>query len=123
MVHRIALQRLGFLVTESRDWPDGDRTALDYHVVIVAIQDVQTAPMMAARLRAKPRFGQRVLIGLVRASTSAADRLTACASGFDDVLDAGTDSRQLIARVLKRLRARPEYHCMLPPADKRRSAA
>lgn len=123
MLHRAALQRAGFLVSESRVWPEFDWTALDYHVVIVVIRNMTAAPMVAARLRAKPRFGNRVLIGLVPAATPEGDRLTACSSGFDDVLDDDGDSRQLLARILKRLRARPEYRCVLPPADKRRSAA
>jgi DNA-binding response OmpR family regulator len=121
--HRVMFEALGFAVNETRDWPNDERAILDYHVVIVVLRNIGTAPMLAARLRAKPRFGRRVLIALVPASTSTHERLSARTSGFDEVLTDCCDSRQLTARVLRRLRSRPEYHCVLPPADKRRSAA
>ena len=121
--YRTTLETLGFLVKETRDWPDDDRTVLDYHVVIVEVTNIDMAPMIAARVRAKPRFGRRVLVALVPGSASLAERIAARTSGFDDVLVDCCDARQLVARILKQLRARPEFHCILPPADKRRSAA
>ena len=121
--HRAPLQRMGFLVTEVRDWPVIEWAAHEYHVVIVLLRNISAAPMLAARLCAKPRFGRRVLIALVPALTGERERLTACSSGFDDVLNDDCESRQLIARILRRLRTRPELRCLLPPADKRRSAA
>ncbi len=121
--YRATLEGLGFLVTETPDWPTDDRRILDYHVVIVLVRNIDGAPMIAARLRAKPRFGRRILIALVPASTSLPERFTARTCGFDDVLEDCCDARQLLARILKQLRARPEYHCVLPPADRRRSAA
>ena len=121
--HSVVLEQLGFRVTEARDWPEDERAVLEHEVVIVHVRGKSGAPMLAARLRAKPRFGRRVLIALVPASVSPRDRHAARASGFDDVLADCCDSRQLIARILRRLRTRPEYHCVLPPDMKRRSAA
>jgi DNA-binding response OmpR family regulator len=120
--HRVMLEGIGFRVTEARDWPEDDRAVLDYEVVIVRVRSPESAPMLAARLRAKPRFGRRVLIALVPASVSLKDRHSARASGFDEVLTDCCDGRQLVARILRRLRTRPEYHCFLPP-DHRRSPA
>jgi DNA-binding response OmpR family regulator len=120
-VHRTTLEAFGFRVTEASDWPDDERAALNHQVVIVRIREIHGAPMLAARLRAKPRFGQRVLIALVAGASTMQQRLAACASGFDDVLMDTCDSRQLTASILKRLRSRPEYRCFLP--DRRNSAA
>lgn len=122
-LHRAAFDRLGFRVTETRDWPEDERAVLDHHVVIVRIRSVSGAPMVGARLRAKPHFGRRVLIALVPSSASLQERLEARASGFDEVLNIECDPRQLSARILRRLRTRPEYHCVLPPDDRRRRAA
>ena len=82
--------------------------------MIVRIRSIRNAPMIAARLRAKPRFGRRVLIGLVPTSIPLHERTAALTSGFDEMLNNTCDSRQLIARILKRLRMVPEYHCLLP---------
>lgn len=111
---RATLENSGFLVTEIRDWPEDERAILTHHVVIVRIRSIRNAPMIAARLRAKPRFGRRVLIGLIPVSASLQERSAAITSGFDEVLDDTCDPRQLIARILKRLRMVPEYHCVLP---------
>jgi DNA-binding response OmpR family regulator len=121
--HRVTLQELGFRVKLARDWPQEDRAILEYHVVVVRIRDTRRAPMLAARLRAKPRFGRRVLIGLVPESTPVPDRIAARVSGFDDVLTDCCQSRELTGTILRYLRARPEYHCVLPPDDKRPNAA
>jgi hypothetical protein len=117
------LESLGFRVTETREWPQDDGALLDHHVVIVQIRTMGEAPMVAARLRARPRFGHRVLIALVPASASLQDRRCARASGFDEALIDTGDGRLLSARILKRLRSRPEHHCLLPPAHNRRPAA
>jgi hypothetical protein len=119
---RAALEDVGFRVTLARQWPDDDRALLEHHVVIVRLREVRDTPMLAARVRAKPRFGHRVLIALVPESASARDCQSARASGFDEVLTNCCDGRQLAARILRRLRMRPEYHCVLP-GDRRRSAA
>lgn len=121
--HRVMLEDLGFRVTEARDWPEDDRAVLGHQVVIIRLRNISGAPMLGARLRAKPRFGRRVLIALVVESTSTQDRLSACTSGFDEVLTDCCDGRLLTARIIRRLRARPEYHCVLPPGDRRRPAA
>ena len=120
---RGTLEELGFRVTETDDWPDDERAVLEYQVVIVRLQNIVGAPMLGARLRAKPRFGRRVLIALVPASTALQERVSARSSGFDEVLTDCCDARQLVARILRRLRTRPEYHCVLPPGDRRRPAA
>lgn len=112
--HRPVLESSGFLVTETREWPEHESAILDHHVVIVRIRSIRNAPMIAARLRAKPRFGRRVLIGLVPTSIPLHERTAALTSGFDEMLNNSCDSRQLIARILKRLRMVPEYHCLLP---------
>jgi CheY-like chemotaxis protein len=121
--HRAVLEQIGFRVTEVRDWPEDEHAVLDHEVVIVHVPGKSETPMLAARLRAKPRFGRRVLIALVPTTVSPQDRHAARSSGFDDVLTDCCDSRLLIARVLRRLRTRPEYHCVLPPEIKRGFAA
>ena len=113
-LQRAVLESSGFLVAELRDWPEDEAVILSHHVVIVQIRSPRNAPMIAARLRAKRRFGRRVLIGLVPEGTSLHERTAALSSGFDEVLNDCCDSRQLIARILKRLRLVPEYHCLIP---------
>jgi DNA-binding response OmpR family regulator len=112
---RPALEDSGFLVTETADWPSDQASLLEHHVVIVRFQSIRDAPMIAARLRAKPRFGRRVLMALVPDDTSLHERTAALTSGFDDVLNDTCDAGQLIARILGRLRLVPEYHCLLAP--------
>ena len=121
--HRKQLAALGFRVTQERAWPENDQQVLDYEVIIVRLPAMNGAPMLAARLRAKPQFGRRVLIALVPASVPLSDRVSARTSGFDEVLTDCCDARQLTSRILRRLRTRPEYHCVLPPGDRRRRAA
>jgi DNA-binding response OmpR family regulator len=118
--HRRALERSGFRVTTTAEWP-ADAIIRDFHVVIVLVRGVESATMMAARMRAKPHFGQRVLIAVVPGEPTAADRRTAIGSGFDDVASDARDSRALVARVVQFLRLRPEYRCFLP--DRKRPAA
>jgi len=120
-IHAQAMRSMGFLVDEVAEWPDDNAIVRNYHVVIVRVRAMNGAPMLAARLRAKPHFGQRLLIALVPADTAAAARRGAEASGFDDVLDDCCDSRHLTTRILRGLRTRPELRCILPTAG--RSAA
>jgi hypothetical protein len=118
--HRQALVSRGFLVVETREWPD-DEVVRRYEVVIVVLRQMETIGMLAARLRAKARFGHRVLIGVSPGTPTADERRNAIGAGFDDVIAESGDSRTLIARILQRLRARPEHRCLLP--ERRRSAA
>ena len=109
---RKALEHRGFRVTELKEWP-ADDVVLDAQVVIVALRSVDAICMLAARMRAKPRFGRRVLIALLPAVT-AADRRMAIGAGFDDVVGESRGMRMLIACILRLLRARPEHRCFLP---------
>jgi hypothetical protein len=79
--------------------------------------------MLAARIRAKPHFGRRLLIALVPASTAQPDRRAAEASGFDEVLNDGCDTRHLTTRILRGLRTRSELRCVLLPPERKPSAA
>ena len=79
--HPHAMRGMGFLVDEVTEWPDDNEMVRNYHVVIVRVRAMNGAPMLAARLRAKPHFGRRLLIALVTADTSQADRRAAEASG------------------------------------------
>jgi hypothetical protein len=121
--HPSAMRAMGFLVHEITEWPTDEAAMRDYHVVVVWVQNVIAAPMLAARLQAKPYADRRLLIALVPARTPLADRKSAEASGFDDVLDDGCDSRHLTTRIIRGIRARPELRCLLPPSVPRRSAA
>jgi hypothetical protein len=118
--HHQALERRGFLVAETREWPD-DETIKGYEVVMIVLRHIDTMCMLAARMRAKRWFGHRVLIGLSPSNTTPGDRREAIAAGFDDIFDVASNSRLLLARILQRLHARPEHRCLLP--DRKRSAA
>lgn len=109
------LRAVGFVVQQAVDWPATDAIR-DYHVVIVRVGAIDTAPMLAARLRAKPHFGRRVLVALADPATPLGERRAAQESGFDDVLPDRCDSRHLAARILRHLRGRPELRCALPAA-------
>lgn len=111
-LYRGDLQRRGFRVTELNEWP-ADEAVLDAQVVIVVLSRLDAIAMLAARMRAKPRFGRRILIALVPTS-SPADRRVAIASGFDDVVGESAGARVLIARILRVMRIRPEHRCFLP---------
>jgi hypothetical protein len=121
--HPGAMRAMGFVVHEIIEWPDDDAAVREYHVVIVRVREIEAAPMLAARLRAKPHFGRRLLIALVPSETAPPDRRAAEASGFDEVLDDHCDTRHLTTRILRGLRARAELRCVLPPPERRRSAA
>ena len=120
--HPSAMRAVGFVVHELVEWPDDDLAVRDYHVVVVHLRAIEVAPMLAARLRAKPHFARRVLIALVPAGARHPDRRAAEASGFDEVINECCDSRHLTTRILRGLRARPELKCVLPSGP-RRSAA
>jgi DNA-binding response OmpR family regulator len=109
---REALEQRGFRVAESKEWP-ADDVVLDSQVVIIVLRNVEAISMLAARMRAKPRFGRRVLIAVVPTVTPA-DRRMAIGAGFDDVVGESGGMRVLIARILRLLRARPEHRCFLP---------
>jgi hypothetical protein len=118
--HSQALQLRGFRVVELSEWPS-DHVVLEYEIVIIVLRRMDSVSMTAARMRAKPRFGMRVLVGVTESAPSAAERRHAIISGFDDIVGESRDSRVLIARVIQRLRARPEHRCLLP--EKTRPAA
>ena len=120
--HPAYLRETGFIVHETHEWPL-DGAVRNYHVVVVHVPVMNGAPMLAARLRAKPHFGRRLLIALVDPDIPLHDRRSAEASGFDDVLNDCCESRQLAARILRRIRSRAELRCALPPSLVRRSAA
>jgi hypothetical protein len=121
--HPSALRAMGYIVHEITEWPTDETAVRDYHVVVVLVKNIIAAPMLAARLRAKPHADRRLLVALVPAGTLAADRRSAEASGFDDVLNDWCDSRHLSTRMLRGIRARPELRCVLPPSVPRRPAA
>lgn len=116
--HRQVLEKVGFRVVETCEWPASE-TIRDFEVVIVLLDRMETVSMLAARLRAKPHFGQRVLIGVAPDTTSPEDRRAAIGSGFDDVVNESRDSRLLVARILRQLRARPQHRCFLPDLKRR----
>jgi hypothetical protein len=118
-LYRADLERRGFRVNELNEWP-ADEAVRDAQVVIVVLTRFDAVGMLAARMRAKPRFGRRILIALVPAVT-AADRRLAILAGFDDVVGESAGARVLIARILRVLRIRPEHRCFLP--DLKRPAA
>ena len=68
---------MGFVVHEITDWPTEDAAVRDYHVVIVRVKDIDAAPMLAARLRAKPHFGRR----LADCAGAGGDRVAGSARG------------------------------------------
>src|SRR4026207_2446981 len=97
--HSDALQRRGFRVIETAEWASDD-VVTQYEVVVIVLREMDIISGVAARMRAKPRFGNRVLIGVTRMSPSAGERRLAIVSGFDDIIGESHDSRILIARIL-----------------------
>jgi hypothetical protein len=118
--HSQRLQQRGFRVVETAEWPSHD-VVTEYEVVVIVLREMDSVSVVAARMRAKPRFGNRVLIGLTRLPPSAAERRYAIVAGFDDLVGETDDSRILVARILQRLRARPEHRCLVP--ERKRPAA
>ena len=120
IAHTQALQHRGFRVVETAEWP-ADAVVTQYEVVVVVLRELDLISGVAARMRAKPRFGNRVLIGVTRLPPSAGERRYAIVSGFDDLVGESNDSRVLVARILQRLRSRPEHRCLVP--ERKRPAA
>jgi CheY-like chemotaxis protein len=117
-----ALRSLGFHVVESVDIPIG-RSMEEYHAVIVRAKSDCPLASVATRLRARPRFGRRVLIALVSESASAREKRDAVDSGFDAVLPDACTARDLAAAILGLLRKYPEHRCVLRTVTGRRKAA
>ena len=120
--HAAPLRALGFSVDVVDDLPPAE-VFTRYHSVIVWVGDACDLPGLAARLRAKPRFGRRVLIALVPDSATERQRRDAAHAGFDLTLRQGCSPRDLAANVLRRLRPFPEYRCLLRSPTGRRKAA
>ena len=116
------LRTLGFRVDESEDLPSNELFA-QYHVVLVRAKPDYALPVVAARLRAKPRFGRRLLIALVPPSVSEQARRDAVASGFDQAMPERCTGRDLAATILRLLRPYPEFRCLLRSPTGRRKAA
>jgi hypothetical protein len=111
------LERRGFRVTELKEWPPDDVVRAS-QVVLIVLRHLDTMCMLAARMRAKPHFGRRILVALVPTVTPA-DRRVAIDAGFDDVVGESGGARVLIARILHVMRARPEHRCFLPELKRR----
>jgi len=118
--HSQSLHLRGFRVVEVPEWPT-DEVALEHEVIIVVLRKMDSVTVTAARMRAKPRFGNRVLIGVTELAPSAGERRHAVLAGYDDLVGESRDSRILIARIVRMLRSRPEHRCLVP--EKRRPAA
>lgn len=119
--HVSALRSLGFEVVEMDDVPERD-TLAKYHAVVLRMNGGRL-PLIAARLRAAPRFGRRALIALVPSSMPSRDRRDAVDSGFDVVLPEQSSARDLAAAILSLLRRCPEHRCVLRSHTNRRRAA
>jgi hypothetical protein len=116
------LRSIGFRVVEADDIPPAEAFS-GFHAIVVRANADCRLTMLAARLRAKPRFGRRVLIALVGDRTSAQDRRDAIVSGFDVTLPDSCSARDLAASILRLLRGFPEYRCLLRAPNGRRRAA
>ena len=116
------LKALGFHVDEGRELPPSDALTR-YHAIIVRAHDGFQLPMLAARMRAKPHFGRRVLVALVPEAMADRDKREAIHSGFDYTLPESCGVRDLAAAILRLLRPYPEYRCILRAPGGRRKAA
>jgi DNA-binding response OmpR family regulator len=110
---RVTLEKVGFRAVEIGEWPS-DEVIRGFEVVIVLLRRMEMVSMLAARLRAKPHFGKRVLIAVTPEQASPEERREGIGCGFDDVVCETRDARLLVARILRQLRARPEHRCFLP---------
>ena len=119
--HAAALIAMGFAVSVVSDLPASEVFAT-YHAVVVRVPGCRL-PQIGMRLRAKPRFGRRVLIGLVPEDCPERERRDAAACGFDLTLSDHCSPRDLAAHILRRLRPFPEYRCLLRTPNGRRKAA
>jgi hypothetical protein len=120
--HTEALRALGFSVDVADDFPPTEAFTR-YHAVVVRVRADWNLPVLGTRLRAKPRFGRRVLIALLPDSFSQRQRRDAMASGFDVALPDDCSPRDLAAHILRRLRPYPEFRCLLRVPGGRRKAA
>ena len=120
--HASALRALGFDVLEVNDVPVRD-TLAKHHAIIVRLKRGRQLPSVAARLRAAPLFGRRVLIALVPASVTVRERREAVDCGFNLVLPERCSARDLAAAILTLLRRYPEHRCILRSHTQRRRAA
>ena len=116
------LRDLGFSVSVIADLPPAEVFA-EHHAVVVRVHSCRNLPLLGTRLRAKPRFGRRVLIGLVPDSCTTQQRRDASLCGFDVTLPDACTSRDLAAHILRGLRPFPEYRCLLRAPNGRRKAA
>ena len=112
------LEKVGFRVVQTAEWP-ADEVIRGFEVVIVLLRPMQAVSMLGPRLRAKPHFGQRVLIAVTPEPPSPQERRAGIGCGFDDVVGESRDARLLVARILRQLRARPEHRCFLPDLKRR----
>lgn len=120
--HASALRALGFGVVEVDDVPARD-TLANHHAVIVRLIQGTRLTSVAARLRAAPLFGRRLLIALVPASVPIRERRDAVDCGFDLVLTHECSARDLAASILSLLRRYPELRCILRSHHNRRRPA
>jgi hypothetical protein len=109
-------------VDQNEDLPPTDALS-GYHAVLVRTDAGSNLPMLAARLRAKPHFGRRVLLALVSDTVAERDKREAIHSGFDSMLPHTCGARDLAAAILRLLRPYPEFRCILRSPDGRRKAA
>lgn len=116
------LRALGFHVDEDRELPSNEALA-GYHAIIVRADDQCHLPMLAARMRAKPRFGRRILVALVPEVMADRDKREAIHSGFDSTLPETCGVRDLAAAILRLLRPYAEFRCVLRVPGGRRKAA
>lgn len=116
------LRELGFHVDASSDLPPNEAFA-QYHAVVVRAKSDWPLAMLAARLRAKPKFGRRVLLALIPPDLAEREKRAVVLSGFDETLPAGCGVRDLAAAILRLLRPYPEYRCILRSPTGRRKAA
>lgn len=120
--HAAPLRDLGFAVDIVNDVPPTE-VLTRYHAVVVRVGPQVNLPGLGARLRAKPRFGRRVLVALVPGTCSDRQRRDATTSGFDVALADCCTARDLAAHILRRLRPYPEYRCLLRAPQGRGKAA
>lgn len=115
------LRALGFRVDEVRELPANDALAR-YHALVFRADDCHL-PMLAARLRAKPHFGRRIMVALVPSVMADRDKREAVHSGFDSTLPETCGVRDLAAAILRLLRPYPEFRCILRSPGGRKKAA
>ncbi len=116
------LRTLGFHVDQRDDLPANEGLT-SYHAVILRPGAACDLPMLAARLRAKPRFGRRILMALVTQPVVLRDQRDALLAGFDATMAEDCGARDMAAMILKLLRPYPELRCLLRSPGGRRKAA